>query len=189
MIVVYPRRRRRTIVSLEEARDGTRTSKRGDDRFCQDAIGSTNANAPALPLPSPCSASYARTSSNGGGRTYKKRDEKDSYDAPDEYLDATHAVGWTAPAAGFFLFTLCGIVLLLLDVVDAGVSSLPRLSPFNTLIMDEGGDRAGGRWTTMSAPLAPSQCYRRCAASVIKSDLGEKADTTQGDQDRDTSSW
>ena len=34
---------------------------------------------------------------------------------------------------------------------------------FNTLIIDEGGDRASGHWTTMSAPLSPSLCSRRCA--------------------------
>ena len=59
----------------------------------------------------------------------------------------------------FSPFTSCGIVLILLLVVDAGVvSSLPRLAPFDALIIDEGGgeDRAGGRRTTMPAPVAPS---------------------------------
>ena len=38
------------------------------------------------------------------------------------------------------LFTLCGIVLILFLVVDAGVvSSIPRLAPFDALIIDEGG--------------------------------------------------
>jgi len=59
----------------------------------------------------------------------------------------------------FSPFTSCGIVLILLLVVDAGVvSSLPRLAPFDALIIDEGGgeDRAGGRRTMMPAPVAPS---------------------------------
>jgi len=38
------------------------------------------------------------------------------------------------------LFTLCGIVLILLLVVDAGVvSSIPRPVPFDALIINEGG--------------------------------------------------
>jgi len=38
------------------------------------------------------------------------------------------------------LLTLCGIILILLLIVDAGVvSSIPRLAPFDALIIDEGG--------------------------------------------------
>jgi hypothetical protein len=36
-------------------------------------------------------------------------------------------------------FTSCGIVLILLLVVVAGVSSLPRIMPFDALNIDEGG--------------------------------------------------
>ena len=49
---------RRTIVSLEELRDGTRTSKRNNDCSRQDTTRSTNANAHALPLPCHCLASW-----------------------------------------------------------------------------------------------------------------------------------
>ena len=97
LIVVYPHRRKSTIVSLEEL-----TSKRDDDCSRQHTIRSTNTNVHALPLPCPCLTSWE-----------------------------------------FRHFVDCGT--------------------FNTLIINKGGGRASGRWTTMSAPLSPPSCSRRCA--------------------------
>jgi len=67
-------------------------------------------------------------------------------------------------------FTSCGIVLILLLVVNAGVvSSLPRLAPFSALIIDRGGgkDRVSRRRTTMPAPVAPSPLPVKARRSLL----------------------
>ena len=67
---------------------------------------------------------------------------------------------------GLFPFTLCGFVLLLIDVVDTGVLSLPRVLPSNTLNIDEGGGvvLAGiGQQCPPPSLLLPVPANERCS--------------------------
>ena len=98
-----------------------------------------------LPLPPFLSlplhlATLSTTSSKGGGRMPKNRDEDDSRDAPNDDRDATHAVGWTAPLPFHLVWhhphpprhRRRGSLV-------TPFSSLYRLSPFDALIINEGG--------------------------------------------------
>ena len=73
----------------------------------------------------------------------------------DRHSSSRSTCGWMDRSRRLSPFTSCGIVfILLLLVVDAGVvSSLPRLAPFDALIIDEGG--GGGR-------IVPAGVGRRC---------------------------
>jgi hypothetical protein len=128
---------------------------------------------PTLPLPPFLSlplhsATLSTTSSKEGGRMPKNRDEDDSGDAPNDDCNATHAVGWTAPLP-FHLMRhrphpprrrRRGSLV-------TPFSSLHRLSPFDALIINEGGglcrrasdDDALSRRSFSSFPSMPANLY------------------------------
>ena len=141
---------------------------RGRRRTMMITFAKTPLGGPTLPLPPFLSlplhsATLSTTSSKGGGRMPKNHNEDDSRDAPNDDRDATHAVGWTAPLPFHLVrhhphpprHRRRGSLV-------TPFSSLHRLSPFDALIINEGGDCAGGHRTTMPAPAAPSPRFRQC---------------------------